>query len=130
MIDYCKILKESKNIAVVGLSGNPSKISRLIASYLVSQGYNVAGVNPAISQEGDITVYKSLAEVPFEIDIVNVFRRSETIPELLDDILKVHPKVVWLQAGIVCDSVISVLEENGIIGIQDNCIMVSHRNCL
>jgi uncharacterized protein len=129
MDKFCEILKDAKNIAVVGLSGNPLKISRTIASYLVTNGYNVAGVNPAITHAGEIPVYKSLIEIPFKIDIVNVFRRSETIPELLDDILAVKPKAVWLQADIVSQPVMDRIEEEGIIGIQDNCIMVTHRSC-
>lgn len=129
MIDYCKILKEAKTIAIVGLSGNPLKISRSIASYLVSHGYKMAGINPAIPEIDGISVYKSLTEVPFKIDIVNVFRRSETIPDLLDDVLAVNPKVFWLQTGIFCNYVIEKVEKKGIIGIQDNCIMVTHRQC-
>ena len=129
MADTCKILKEAKTIAVVGISGNPYKISRTIADFLKEKGYIVAGVNPAISSAGDIEVYPSLKDVPFKIDIVNVFRRSETINELLDDIISADPKCLWLQLGIVNNEVINTVEEKGIIGIQNTCIMVEYNYC-
>ncbi len=128
-MDYCEILKISKNIAVVGISHNPNRPSRDIASYLKNQGYNVVGVNPAISQAGDIEVFPSLSAIPFEIDIVDVFRRGEFIPELIPEVIKVKPKVLWLQLGIVNDPACKLAEEHGIITIQNKCILIEHRNC-
>lgn len=128
-MDYCKILKESKNIAVVGLSGDPSRISRKVAAFLVSKGYNLAGINPAIPKADNIPVYNSLRDVPFPIDIINVFRKPETINELLNDILLVKPKVLWLQEGIINNEVIDMVQKYGIIGIQNKCILTTHINC-
>lgn len=126
---YCEILKKSKRIAVYGLSHNAYKTSRKIADYLKDNGYEVVGVNPAISKSGDIDVYPSLKDVPFEIDIVDVFRRSEYIPELIDDVLEVKPKVLWLQLGIRNDTAVQPVKEAGIITIQDTCIAVIHSLC-
>ena len=104
MTDICKILNETKKIAVVGLSKNPLKTSRYIADFLIENGYEVVGVNPTASEDiGGIKTYKSIKDIPHEIDIVDVFRRSEDIPEIMDDVLEKNPKVLWLQLGIQND---------------------------
>ncbi len=125
----CDILKNSKKIAVYGISHNPNKTSREIAEYLLRNGYEVVGVNPAISKAGDIVVYPSLKEIPFEIDIVDVFRRSEDIPELIDDVLAIKPKTLWLQLGIRNDEAVKPITDAGIETIQDTCIAVMHSLC-
>src|SRR3989339_422194 len=108
-----KILSEAKTIAVVGLSDNPDRTSRQIAEYLVDKGYKVVGVNPTIKKSGEIDVYPNLSDIPFEIDIVDVFRRSETIPELIPDVLKVNPKTLWLQEGVRNDEAVKPVIEKG-----------------
>lgn len=130
-IDKCELLEKSKNIAIIGLSSNPSRISREIGRYLLTAGYNVVGVNPNKNfRDADgIDVYNNLAEVPFKIDIVNVFRKSEDIPNLIDDIIKVKPLSVWLQLGIRNDIALMPIIEKGILVVQDSCIKVDHRNC-
>ena len=121
-----KILAESKKIAVVGISKNPDKTSREIADFLVDAGYEVVGVNPTFEGEDadGIKVYSKLTDIPFQIDIVNVFRRSGDIPELIDDILTVNPKALWLQLGIRNDKAVKPVFEKGITVIQDKCIKV------
>ena len=99
-IDYCDILKKSRTIAVIGISSKPSKTSRTIADFLVKKGYTVVGVNPQPFEIEGIPVYSKLTEIPFDIDIVDVFRRSETIHEIIPEILEKKPKVLWLQLGI------------------------------
>ena len=131
MRNICEILSESKNIAVVGLSDKPGRDSRSIALFLKRQGYNVAGVNPLCSVENvdGIKVYRSLKDVPFEIDIVDVFRRSSAIPELIPDVLAVKPKVLWLQLGIQNDDAVQPAIEAGIETIQNKCILIEYRDC-
>lgn len=121
-----KILLESKTIAVVGFSRNPNKTSRVIAEFLVDKGYNVIGVNPGFNSPdvSGIKVYSRLTDVPYEIDIVDVFRRSEDIPDLMDDVLAVKPKVLWLQQRIRNDQAVQPAINAGIITIQDKCIKV------
>lgn len=128
----CEILKNSKRIAIVGISRNPSRISRNIAEYLKVHGFHVVGVNPNISfTEADgITVYNNLSEIPYNIDIVNVFRNSEDIPDLIDDIISINPKTLWLQLGIRNDQAVSAIKELGINVIQDSCIKVDHSYCV
>jgi predicted CoA-binding protein len=129
MRDLCAILNESKTIAVVGLSGNPIRTSRRITDFLLHKGYQIVGVNPTIGNAGDIQIYPNLRDVPFAIDIVNVFRRSGDIPELMPDVLAVRPKVLWLQSGIYNDKAVRSVIEAGIETIQDTCIYVSYNSC-
>ena len=130
MTDICKILKESKKIVVVGLSKDPSKTSRHIADFLIENGYEVVGVNPTASADiGGIKVYKSIKDIPFEIDIVDVFRRSEDITEIMEDVLEKNPKVLWLQLGIRNDEAVKPAIEKGITTIQNKCIKIEYYNC-
>ncbi|MCU7495112.1 MAG: CoA-binding protein [Ignavibacteria bacterium] len=129
MRSICDILKESRNIAVVGISNKPGRDSGRIAQYLKDEGYNVVGVNPLVKEFPGIKVYSSLKEVPFKIDIVDVFRRSEAIPEIMPDVLEVKPRVLWLQLGIRNDEAVAPASDLGIETIQDKCILVEHRFC-
>jgi len=127
----CKVLAKSKNIAVVGISSNPDKVSRGIAKYLVNNGYKVVGVNPKKtfkSAEG-IKVYNSLLEIPHKIDIVNVFRKSEDIPSLLNDVLSIKPSVLWLQLGIRSKLAEKTVSERKITFVQNSCIKIDHGMC-
>ncbi|HEX2960642.1 MAG TPA: CoA-binding protein [Ignavibacteriales bacterium] len=129
MREVCDILKESKTIAVVGISNKPGRDSGRIAQYLQQEGYNVVGVNPIQKVFPGITVYPNLKDVPFKIDIVDVFRRSEAIAEIIPDVLEVKPRVLWLQLGIRNDEAVAPAIEAGIETIQDKCILVEHRFC-
>jgi len=131
MRSICQILKESKNIAVYGISDKPGRDSKKIALFLKDEGYNVVGVNPIlqVSEVEGIPVYKSFKDVPFQIDIVDVFRRSESIPEIIPEVLEVKPKVLWLQLGIRNDEAVQPAIDAGIETIQDHCILIEHHNC-
>lgn len=130
MADICEVLNDAKKIAVVGLSKNPLKTSRYIAEFLIENGYEVVGVNPTASDEIDgIKVYKSIKDIPHEIDIVDVFRRSEDIPEIMEDVLEKNPKVLWLQLGIQNDEAVKPAAEKGITVIQNKCIKIEYNNC-
>ena len=100
-----------------------------IAEFLVSKNYTVVGVNPLIKKSGSIDVYPTLKDVPFEIDIVNVFRRSETIPEIIEEVLSVNPKALWLQQGIRNDDAVKPVMQKWIQVIQDKCIAVYYNLC-
>jgi predicted CoA-binding protein len=125
--ETCEILKKYKTIAVVGYK--PGKISGDIAHLLSENGYDVVGVNPVFKGESPIKVYSSLKEIPHKIDIVDVFRRSEFIPDLIPDVLEIKPKVLWLQLGIRNDEAVLPALENGIAVIQDTCIKVEFFRC-
>ncbi len=124
-----KILTDAETIAVVGISRNPRKTSREIADFLLEKGYQVVGVNPKFEGKiNNIDVYPSLADIPFEIDIVDVFRKSVDIPGIIDDILKKNPKTLWLQLGIKNDKAVKPVKDKGINVIQDSCIKVLYYN--
>ena len=129
MNSICQILKEAKNIAVVGLSDKLYRDSYRIALFLRDNGYKVIGVNPSLKNVEDIVVYKSLVDIPIKIDIVDVFRRSETIPDLVQDVLIIKPKTLWLQLGITNDKALMPVLNAGIEVIQDKCIMIEYLNC-
>lgn len=129
MVDLCTLLEKSKKIAVVGISRNAGKTSRSIADFLEMKGYEVIGVNPGMPKIPGIPVYKSLRDIPFVIDIVDVFRKSEDIPELIDDVLEVKPKCCWLQLGIQNDEAVKPLIEKGITVVQNKCIKIEYLHC-
>ncbi len=130
MNNVCEILKSAKTIAVVGISDKPERDSYGIAKYLKQANYNVVGVNPFINKVDDIIVYPNLTDIPFPVDIVDVFRRSDKIPELVDDVIKIKPKVFWLQLGIFNNEAVDKIESAGIDVIQNLCIKVEHRYCI
>jgi predicted CoA-binding protein len=127
--EICEIIKSAKTIAVFGISRDKYKTSRQIAEFLLSKDFKVVGVNPATPVIDGIPVYKSLKDIPFKIDIVDVFRRSEFIPDLIPDINEIKPKVLWLQLGIRNDEAISKLKDENIKVIQDACIAIQHNFC-
>ncbi|HOI30019.1 MAG TPA: CoA-binding protein [Melioribacteraceae bacterium] len=130
-VNICRLLKDSKTIAVVGISREKWKTSRKIASFLADHNYDVVGVNPSFG-DGDadgIKVYKSISDIPHQVDIINVFRRSEDIPALIEEVLEKNPKALWLQQGIRNDNAVKPVIEKGIITIQDECIFVEYNNC-
>lgn len=130
--DKCQLLKNSKTIAVVGISHNPNRISREIANYLVYSGFEVVGVNPneAFKEAEGIIIYNSLLDIPHHIDIVNVFRKSEDIPLIIDDVIAIKPNSLWLQLGIRNDNAVAKVIEKGIKVVQDSCIMVDNNYCV
>ena len=129
LIETGKILSNARTIAIVGLSDNPSKPSYDVANFLADKGYKVVGVNPAITKSGNIDVYPDLASVPFEIDIINVFRRSENIPEIIPQVLLKNPKSLWLQQGIRNDVAVEPVIKKGLFVMQDKCIAVYYNLC-
>lgn len=129
MKKICELLRDSKRIAVVGISRNPTKISRIISKFLVNQGYEVFGVNPAFDDADGIKVYARLIDIPFDIDIVNVFKASKDIPQLIPDVIAKKPKALWLQQGIRNDDAVKPIKDLGIFTVQDECIMVYYNFC-
>lgn len=121
------ILEKSKNIAVVGLSGNPEKDSNRVARYLIEKGYNIIPVNPAEEEILGRKSYKSISAVPEKIDIVNVFRRSEYLPSIVEEAIKVMPGCIWTQLGIIDGVSAEKAAGEGIRVVMDRCIKVDHQ---
>lgn len=127
-----ELLLTAKTIAVVGISDDPSKPSFQVSEYMQSKGYEIIPVNPRLTSVLGKEAHKSLQEIQEPVDIVDVFRRSEGIPEVVDQVLamKHKPKAVWIQLGIVNDEQCKRIEEAGIMAIQDACIKIEHHQLL
>ena len=125
----CEILKEAKTIAVIGISNKPGRDSGRIALFLKDRGYNVMGVNPVQKDFEGIKIYQKLTDIEQDIDIVDVFRNSNSIPDLIPDVLIKKPKVLWLQLGIKNDEAVKPAEEEGIQVIKDKCIAIEYNFC-
>ena len=121
------ILRDSKTIAVVGLSGDPEKPSYGIAQALQHYGYRVIPVNPRELEVLGEKSYGTLAEIPVAVDIVNVFRRADQTPPIASEAVAIGAKCLWLQSGIVSEAAAAIGREGGLLVVMDHCIMVEHR---
>jgi predicted CoA-binding protein len=131
------ILKKYKVIAVVGLSKEPGKDSHRVAAYLKQQGYRIIPVNPFVDEVLGEKSYKSLLELPEEIqktiDIVDIFRRSEDVPPIVQQAIELkrmvgRPFVVWMQLGIVNEEAAEAARRAGLVVVMDKCLMVEHQH--
>lgn len=121
-----KILKESKRIAVVGLSDNPERTSYMVAEAMQKAGYEIIPVNPTADEILGVKAVKSLKEIEGPIDIVNVFRRSEYLLEVAKETVEVGAKVFWAQLGLESQEAYDYLKEHNVTTIMDRCIKVEH----
>lgn len=126
------LLAATKTIAVLGIKteAQSNQPAFYVPRYLASAGFEVIPVPVYYPQVTEILgqpVYRKLVDVPNEVDLVNVFRRSEDVPAHLDDILAKKPKAVWMQSGISHEAVAKTLAQAGIKVVQNRCLMVEHR---
>jgi uncharacterized protein len=125
-----ELVGSARRIAVVGLSRKPDRPSHGVAAYLQRAGYTIIPVHPAGGVTLGEPVYpdlRSAAAAAGPIDIVNIFRRSEFVPALLDQLLEIRPQLVWMQMGIRHSDVARRLEEAGIAVVMDRCLAVDHQ---
>jgi predicted CoA-binding protein len=122
-----RILKESKAIAVVGISTNRDRPSHTVASYLREQGYVIIPVNPTIEEWEGLKAYPSLSAIPGPVDMVDIFRRSEDVPPVVDEAIKIGAKVVWMQEGIVNEEAASKAGAAGLDVVMDRCALKEHQ---
>jgi predicted CoA-binding protein len=124
------ILLSTKTIASVGLSSNMEKESYWIASYLKDQGYHVIPVNPTADEILGEKAYPDLESVPEKIDVVQVFRKPEDVPPVVESAIKVGAKVVWMQEGIVNEEAAQKAREAGLQVVMDACMRATHRRLI
>ena len=125
-----QLLQNTKTIAVVGIKMEHHQPAYYVPSYMQNAGFEIIPVPVYYPDAAEILgekVYRSLAEIPKEIDLVNIFRRSHDVPKHLDDILTKKPKAVWMQSGIYNNEVAETLAKSGIKVVQNACLMVEHR---
>jgi predicted CoA-binding protein len=116
------ILSETRTIAVVGLSDKPDRPSNVVGGFLKTRGYRVIPVNPAIREALGETAYGSLAEIPGKVDLVDVFRRSEEVPPIAEEAVKIGARFFWMQEGVRSERACEILDAAGIPWVMDRCI--------
>ena len=122
-----KLLQSSRTIAVVGLSDSPLRPSHGVSAYMQSHGYRIIPVNPGIRGALGEKAVPSLSDVKEKIDIVDVFRRSEFVPEVVDEAIRLKVPVIWLQEGVIHEAAAAKARQAGIFVVMDRCILKEHR---
>ena len=125
--DVERILRQARTVAVVGLSPSPHRPSYRVASYLQRQGYRIIPVNPATDQVLGERSYPDLVSVPEKIDVVEIFRRSEDVPPVVDQAIRVEASAVWMQEGVINVEAANRAREAGLEVVMDRCMAVEHR---
>lgn len=122
-----KMLKESKRIAVVGLSDNPERTSYMVSKAMQDAGYEIIPVNPTVTEVLGVKALKSLKEIQGKVDIVNVFRRSEQLLDVAKEFVEADvSNVFWAQLGLSNEEAYNLLKEKGFTVVMDRCIKVEH----
>lgn len=127
MADAATLLRESKTIAVIGLSANPMRPSNGVAAYMQSQGYRIIPVNPGYEEVLGEKCYPDLDSVPDKVDIVNIFRRPEFVPDIVEAAIRKGARAVWMQEGIVHEGSAARARQAGLDVFMDQCILKVHR---
>lgn len=125
-----QLLSESVSIAVVGLSANPDRDSFRVAAYMQARGYQIIPVNTKYETVLGEPCYPDLLSIGRPVDIVNVFRRSCFVPEIVDDALALGCRAIWLQLGIYHQAAVSKARRSSIPVVADECIMVEHKRLI
>lgn len=125
--EQIKEIYKLKTIAVVGMSKNPEKAAHYVPKYLSEKGYNVIPVNPTTDEILGKKCYHTLAEIPVHVDIVDVFRPSEQVQPVIEEAVKIKPKVIWLQEGIHNPEAESIAKKVGIDVVFNRCMLAEHQ---
>jgi len=121
-----EILKKTKTIAVVGISNKPDRASYGVSAQMQRRGYTIVPVNPALQQVLGETCYPSLREIPFPVDLVNVFRAPEFVPAVVEDAIAIGAKYLWLQEGVTHPEATARAEAAGVRAVADKCLYKEH----
>jgi predicted CoA-binding protein len=121
-----EVLQRAKTIAVVGLSANPLRPSHGVTAYLQSHGYRIIPVNPNIKECLGEKAYASLRDVPEKIDIVNIFRRPEFVPVIVDEAIRLKVPAIWMQEDVIHEKAAEKARQAGIFVVMDRCILKEH----
>ena len=131
-----ELLQNTRTIAVVGLSSKPQRDSHMVAAYMQRAGYRIIPVNPIEAQKGaqsqilGQTCYPDLGSIPEPVDMVDVFRRSEFVPEVADQAIAIGAKSLWLQLGVRHDGAAQKAQQAGLVVVQDLCLKIEHARLL
>ena len=124
-----QLLREARTIAVVGVSDNPQRPSNDVAAYLQRQGYRIIPVNPALAEVLGEKCYPSVKDIPAAeaIDIVDIFRRPDFVPPIVDEAIERGAKAIWMQDGVVHEAAAEKARAAGLAVVMDNCLLREHR---
>ncbi len=122
-----EIFRKYDTIAVVGLSSDEARESHGVSAYMQASGYGIVPVNPAETEVLGEKAYPTVASIPAAVEIVNVFRRSEAVPSVVDDAIAAGAKVIWMQEGIVNEEAAAMARAAGLEVVMDRCIRTEHR---
>ncbi len=129
-VEVKALLERSRVIAVVGLSSNPERDSNRVARYLIARGFTVVPVNPRESEILGQTSYPDLASIPGEVDIVDIFRKVEFIPAIVDAAIARGAKAVWMQLGLAHNESAEKARQAGLDVVMSRCIKIEHERLL
>ncbi len=125
------VLQRARTIAIVGMSANPNRDSYAVARFLQRNGYQIVPVNPnLVAPVLGEQPYASLRDVPFHIDIVDIFRRSEFVPDIIEQALVVRADVVWMQLGVMHQAAAQRAQAAGLGVVMDRCTAIEHRRLM
>lgn len=124
------ILVSTKTIASVGVSSNPEKDSYQVVAYLKDQGYQIIPVNPTATEILGEKTYPDLESVPMTVDVVQVFRKPEDVPPVVESAIKIAAKVVWMQEGVVNEEAAQRARDAGLQVVMDACMRATHRRLI
>jgi len=125
-----RVLHTARTIAVVGLSGNELRASHFVGLYLKRRGYRVIPVNPRETEVFGETSYASLSDVPEPVDVVNVFRAPEALPEIAREAVAIDAGVLWCQFGVINEEGAQIAQDGGMTVVMDRCLKVEHARYL
>ena len=125
-----KILRAARTVAIVGLSKDPLRPSNFIGFYLKRHGYKIVPVNPREQEILGERSYPSLTDIPFPVDIVDVFRRPDAVPDIAREAVAIGAKALWLQFGVISPEGARIAEDGGLDVVMDRCMKVEHARYL
>jgi predicted CoA-binding protein len=125
-----RILTDSKTIAVVGLSPKPNRPSHQVALYLMEAGYTIIPVNPGQDAILGQICYSSLRDIPVPVDMVDIFRRSESVMPVVEEAIDIGARFIWMQEGVINEEASAIAERAGLTVIMDRCTKIDHMNLL
>jgi predicted CoA-binding protein len=126
LADIRNLLRSAHTIAVVGISDKPDRASHGVAKYLQRQGYKIIPVNPALKEVLGEKAYARLEDVPDKINVVDIFRRPEHVPEIVDSAIAVGAKAVWMQDGVIHEEAAAKARAAGLFVVMDRCMYRDH----
>jgi len=128
--EIADLLRTAKTIAVVGLSHKKWRASHGVSGFMQRQGYRIIPVNPHETEVLGERAYRDLGDVPDKVDIVNIFRRPEFVPEIVDTAIRIGARAVWMQEGVVHEEAARKAKEAGLLVVMDHCILKEHRRLI